>query len=519
MQSAVPQAEVEIFIRGRDLKSLDVMSKSDPMAILYYKDPEAGMVEIGRTEAHKDDSNPDFSRSIRATYYFEQMQSFKVAFYDIDDEKKNLSKQDKLGSAVFTMGELMGGGSEGSQLTLPLLHKKKTMGSVIVLGDPRSQVNADVLLKVSCRKLDKKDLFGKSDPYFIIYKDIAGSWARVIKSDTIMNTLNPNFQPMTIDLSHLCGGDMDKQLKIEVYDWDKRSDDDLIGHFTTTTREIVDSKKEFTILNPNKKNRSAGTFVFDRFELIRIPGFVDFLTAGLDLDIVFGIDFTGSNGLPSDPASLHFISPMGPNQYQQAILSIGNILMPYNRDRMFPTFGFGAKLGNDVSHMFPLNMNPANPQCAGVEGILSAYINAFNIPGFSLWGPTNFTPIISACKEMAERSESSGVMKYVVLVMLTDGVISDMKKTIAEVIRASRVPMSLIIIGIGNEDFSKMDVLDSDDGLLKSGNDVAERDIVQFVELSKYRGNFQMLAAETLKELPRQVEGYYKKKGIKPRGF
>ena len=46
---------------------------------------------------------------------------------------------------------------------------------------------------------------------------------------------------------------------------------------------------------------------------------------------------------------------------------------------------------------------------------------------------------------------------------------------------ASKAPMSVIIIGVGNADFSEMDALDSDKEMLSSCGVVAARDIVQFV--------------------------------------
>ncbi len=47
--------------------------------------------------------------------------------------------------------------------------------------------------------------------------------------------------------------------------------------------------------------------------------------------------------------------------------------------------------------------------------------------------------------------------------MLTDGAISDMANTKRAIIAASRLPMSIIIVGVGGADFSAMDELDSDD--------------------------------------------------------
>lgn len=44
-----------------------------------------------------------------------------------------------------------------------------------------------------------------------------------------------------------------------------------------------------------------------------------------------GIDFTGSNGDPNEESSLHFINLESPNQYTQAIVSVGEVIQDYDR--------------------------------------------------------------------------------------------------------------------------------------------------------------------------------------------
>lgn len=76
-------------------------------------------------------------------------------------------------------------------------------------------------------------------------------------------------------------------------------------------------------------------------------------------------------------------------------------------------------------------------------------------------------------------------MQYQILLLLTDGVIHDMPKTIDLVIELSELPCSIIIIGVGAADFSAMEELDGDGGLLRNSRGVAAaRDIVQFVQFS-----------------------------------
>ena len=44
--------------------------------------------------------------------------------------------------------------------------------------------------------------------------------------------------------------------------------------------------------------------------------------------------------------------------------------------------------------------------------------------------------------------------QYFVLMILTDGIITDFNETRSAIVAASELPMSIIIIGVGDEDFS-----------------------------------------------------------------
>ena len=77
------------------------------------------------------------------------------------------------------------------------------------------------------------------------------------------------------------------------------------------------------------------------------------------------------------PQSLHYISNT-PNAYEQAIQAVGSIIQDYDSDKLFPVLGFGALLPPHgmVSHEFFVNMNPTNPYCKEITGIVepAAYL-------------------------------------------------------------------------------------------------------------------------------------------------
>ena len=87
----------------------------------------------------------------------------------------------------------------------------------------------------------------------------------------------------------------------------------------------------------------------------------------------------GSNGNPSLPQSLHYISNM-PNAYEQAIQAVGGIIQDYDSDKLFPVLGFGARLPPHgmVSHEFFVNMDPTNPYCREITGIVEPAAHLLN---------------------------------------------------------------------------------------------------------------------------------------------
>lgn len=63
-----------------------------------------------------------------------------------------------------------------------------------------------------------------------------------------------------------------------------------------------------------------------------------------------------------------------------------------------------------------------------------------------------------------------------------------MDQTRQAIVNASKLPMSIIIVGVGEADFKAMEFLDGDNGVLKSlTGEPAARDIVQFVPFRQFR--------------------------------
>lgn len=138
--------------------------------------------------------------------------------------------------------------------------------------------------------------------------------------------------------------------------------------------------------------------------------------------------------------------------------------------------------------------------------------------------PTNFSPVIKDTIEIAKKYQDG--LHYFVLLIITDGIISDMTLTKDAIIEASGLPISIIIVGVGDADFQAMNELDADDKKLNVDDRIAERDIVQFVPLNKFltadgpdHKPQADLAEEVLQEIPEQFTSYMKSRGFEPSEF
>ena len=233
--------------------------------------------------------------------------------------------------------------------------------------------------------------------------------------------------------------------------------------------------------------------------------FLDYINEKIRIGLCIGIDFTQSNKNPDDPSSLHYITNIKKNPYERAILSCGKVLAYYDYDQLFPVFGFGAIVNNKNSSCFSINFNE-DPNIELIDNIIECYHKCLRTIKFA--GPTNFAPIIERIiKDIKEQNDPK---EYQVLMILTDGIIQDMNKTIDALVEGSFYPLSVIIIGIGNTDFSQMEKLDGDDIPLISRQGIKrQRDLVQFVPFSKFEGDEEKLAYEVLEEIPRQIIEYY----------
>ena len=95
----------------------------------------------------------------------------------------------------------------------------------------------------------------------------------------------------------------------------------------------------------------------------------------------------------------------------------------------------------------------------GVEGALNAYRNCVKKVTFS--SSCNLAPIINHVTKQCQTKMVDG-KQYFVLLILTNGDVNDLEATKSAISAVSDWPLSIVIVGIGNRDFSQFDELKAD---------------------------------------------------------
>jgi E3 ubiquitin-protein ligase RGLG len=185
--------------------------------------------------------------------------------------------------------------------------------------------------------------------------------------------------------------------------------------------------------------------------------------AGLESsNLIVGIDFTKSNewtGAKSfNKRSLHHIGN-GMNPYEQAISIIGKTLAAFDEDNLIPCYGFGDASTHDQD---VFSFYPDERFSNGFEEVLSRYKKI--VPHLRLAGPTSFAPVIEMAMTIVEQSGG----QYHVLLIIADGQVTrsvdtepgqlspQERKTVEAIVEASKLPQSIILVGVGDGPWDMM---------------------------------------------------------------
>mmetsp|Transcript_12611 Transcript_12611/g.19542 ORF Transcript_12611/g.19542 Transcript_12611/m.19542 type:complete len:649 (+) Transcript_12611:273-2219(+) len=528
--------------------------------------PEKSHQLVGKTEIVVDSNKPDFNTKFKVDYHFELEQTYVLRVF-------NEYSKEYLGGTAFALGQVLC--SEGNCLARPMGPNKLTHGYVLIHAEEIPPTRLVLELKLSGNNLKQLDTSSSPNPSFILKRKrrSGGShgevWKTVWFSNIVEGTLNPTWDKGSISLDTLCDGDRTMPIRIQLIDnegaqdFDNLSlggseddDGDIIlpkhtdlGYVETTVDELCNlntkvldimriPRKKKIMGNASRKPKKSGSITIHQAMINKEidptvgPSFLNYLAGGCHVNLMMAIDLTARNGHPSNTSSLHYISDVSLggtvlNQYQNCIKAFGMILQGYtaNTDTM-PLWGYGAKIGEVPKSCFALS-GPYGEGCTNVHEMMEAYAHTFKNKQIHLSGPNDLYPVINrgvvaGLKRSAAAGKNGGVdQSYSILVILTNDNIADVRKSIDICSTASIVPLSIIVVGVGQDtDFHanmKAFLHEIDNDIKVKGDTIqSSRNIVQFAALRDFDGNAFRLAEKVLKDIPRQIVEFFARKNLEP---
>ena len=456
--------------------------------------------------------NIEFGNSFKVDYFFERVQ-----IVIIEPKIKGKGKEEK---KQFNLCNLMT--NRNGKICIDI----ENIGTLEIKQkrvENQQGLNKEISCFQFCIKLDKdKDIFQNTknlENMFYVLRNIKDGEKKrpVYKSHEYNFELNKELHTTWISLdSDLLCSNNDMEIFFELYSPSVKVNE-YIGYISFTLNKLKTNLSEDKIEYFEIKSQEYGKLgvlkiLYNTTEKIGLDKFVN--KGQINLEIA--IDYTLSNEIENTP-SLHHKNGEEQNDYEKAIRSCVNIIANYDSDQLFPVYGFGGipPSKKEVSHCFNVNFSENDPNIKGIDNVIKFYKESLD--NIKLYSPTYFEDVIrkviSNIKNNLENRPEQN--PYYILMILTDGIINDMDKTIDAIIEGSKLPFSIIIIGIGNADFTNMEILDGDkEPLISSSGEIRKRDIVQFVPFKKFQNEKGVndgdeLAEEVFKEIPRQIEEYY----------
>jgi hypothetical protein len=252
-----------LFIQCSGLQP-NLFELCNPMVALFIQKPDGLYEELNRTEVIRSDTNPIFTHSIiidreeiegltriRNSYGLIEYRSMLRFVVFNTGKSEILDYQNVLGACDCGIFDL----TEKNSFQLKI--GPRTYGQMIVSVEPVEMVSRDIIMSYAfaCKDIPQLDVASLSDPFFQITRRITGSdnFHPVYISEARMNTSQPIWKPMEVDLGHLCNGNMECTLFIQLYDWDSPEVRSEIGYVKVKPKDLITGSTFPIVLHPGIK--------------------------------------------------------------------------------------------------------------------------------------------------------------------------------------------------------------------------------------------------------------------------
>ena len=248
-----------------------------------------------------------------------------------------------------------------------------------------------------------------------------------------------------------------------------------------------DENSEKIIIKAEKSNNSNNNSLFN------------YLSAGLSFESYIGIDFSNK--------MLHNVD-IEKNQYINAIRGFRETLFDFQRN--FEVYGFGTNLLECKDKLFFNLSLSENPNLLGLTNIKQAYAECLEKIDFDENNNNYLSPLINHIQKRVY--ENYNLTNYNILFLLINKCPKkdDMKNTIDALIHTSFLPLSIVIIGIGDDEneFNNIKNLYMNNNISSKGTKKLLNNIF-FISMKECNYDDSILKNKCLKEIPRQLTAFY----------
>ena len=448
---------------------------------------------IGSTEEF-DDSDLLFKKKFRMTYCFQKLQIVKV----------EIDYNDNIQVVNTSLGNILG--SKELFVEMPFFYKGSTDDcSVIIRAVVIKDENKNRVITINL--ITDLSNLPYSDYFVVIY-----NWHHPRRKEKVWKSKETPgkeiiFTADMITLQDLCLGSYNRKITIEYYGIYCGFEGSVIKTLGQL-KDAMDNRDKIQILNEDGKEMG---YFYVSFSIENRSRFIDLVENGLQIKLSFAIDFTNSNLVYTNPNSLHYIGNHEKlNPYENCLRCFGELISSYDFNHKIALHGFGAIIPStgDTSHCFPISLTK-DPIANGIEEAIKQYREA--LPKITLDGPTYLFPVFKENLDMLKDDDDCPTSIYHILVIITDGNNNDIDEMVRQLIKSERYPISVCIIGVGDENFSRMLQMDSRTKPLEDKDGYkSERDMCQFVRYNDFKDRPDKMTEFMLNIIPSQVEAYYR---------
>lgn len=509
---------------------------------------------VGETEWAPKGNTPVYKRAIRIDYRPNSVQSLKVQCFG-----KKAPQPLLIAEAIIDLNAVVEMGDEDCAVRLVTPQGQQAglvhMDWVFIVNE-----NTSFDMRIHCVNVLDIEIFVKSDPFVKILRPYDSHvtytnkdeipetmWYCVYQTEYKKGDLNPRFAPFNVSAWTLLKGNPEIILKVEIWDHCQNGKHQIIGTAFTTAARILNGSDKF-VNTVTKKGKFAGAVSFDHFEEKRTYKVAEYMQSGIILRPFIAVDCSSSS------KDFHKIGQdLPPDLYESAISEVAHILLKITGSEQFGFVGFNAKLFGCRHPCFSFNMNMNNPKVNSISEALEYYRK--NLSAVEPYEPTSMAKLIEKIRCMIIYLNKYNKKQYNLLVILTDGDISDRQQCVDRIVEASIEPLSILILGIGPGTFENLEYLESGvdhkeasqqppqgmrsrkpsqtqknneaqikvNGATPNAHETSRtlsklkdskgkpgfRSIVRFVYYRNYKGKHRELEDALLRDLPKQMTEYY----------